>query len=172
MVALAKDNAYFICIVCTKYDYQKLKALYFSLADSTSQSAISVVYLNGNILRIDQPYIASIGNPCHFCLIDRQLNYEKCSGTRNSWSALLKFCIERNTALPSQKLSLMQRNLAMDALIQKIKFHTEDNQGFKYQDNVLSSMAVDLNTGSISEDPIPHWHSCSCLRSKNEKYTA
>lgn len=170
--AIAMDHAYFICIICMRYDYQRLKKLYFDLADSTSHSAISVAYLNGNIFRIDQPYMPGIGNPCHFCLIDRQLNYEKCSSTKNSWSSLLKFCMERNTTLPVQKLSLLQRSLAIGAIIKKIKLHTENGQEFRYQDNSFSSMTVDLNSGLITEEPSPHWHSCNCLRSKNEKYTA
>lgn len=172
LLELAKGNAYFIKIICMQYDYAKLKKLYFNLADLAPCSAISVAYLSGNIFRIDQPYIASIGNPCHFCLIDRQLNYEKCNKTRNSWSALLNFCIERNIVLPSQNLNLLQRSLAIGAIARKIKLHTEHGSEFRYQDNALSSMTIDLNKGSITEELCPHWHSCNCLRSKNEKYTA
>ncbi|MHC8354028.1 McbB family protein [Pseudomonas sp. LB3P81] len=168
----AEGDSYFIVIICLHYNYSKLKKIYFNLADSSPNSAISPAYLNGKTFRIDQPYIASVGNPCHFCLIDRQLNYEKCSNTQNSWSALLKFCMERNITLPSQQLSVLQRNLAIGAISQKIKLHTEHGQEVRYQDNVLSSMIVDLNKGAITEEPSPHWHSCNCLRSKNEKYTA
>lgn len=172
LLELAKGDSYFINIISMRYDYSKLKKLYFDLADSAPNSAISLAYLSGNTFRIDQPYLASIGNACHFCLIDRQLNYEKCSATRNSWSALLKFCIERNITLPAQQLSMLQRNLAIGAITKKIKLHTEHGREFRYQDNALSSMTVDLNKGSITEEPSPHWHSCNCLRSKDEKYTA
>ncbi|MGJ7518479.1 McbB family protein [Pseudomonas baetica] len=167
-----KNQSCFICIICTRYDYAKLKKAYFSLADSNPRSAICVAYFNGNIFRIDQPYLSSIGNPCHFCQIDRQLNYEKCNNSRKSWSALLKFCMERNTTLPVQRLGLLQRSLAIGTVIKKIKLHTEDSQELRYQDNALSSITIDLNNGLITEEPNPHWHSCNCLRSKNEKYTA
>jgi McbB family protein len=172
LVELSKGNSYFVEIICMQYDYAKLKELYFNLADSAPCSAISVAYLSGNIFRIGQPYIASIGNPCHFCLIDRQLNYEKCNKTQNSWSALLNYCIERNIALPSQNLNLLQRSLAIGAIAQKIKLHAEHGRETRHQDNALSSMTIDLNNGSITEELCPHWHSCNCLRSKNEKYTA
>lgn len=168
----AQGVSHFIVIICMQYNYSKLKTLYFDLADSSPNCAISVAYLSGNTFRIDQPHIANIGNPCHFCLIDRQLNYEKCNNTRNSWSALLKFCMERDITLPSQQLSVLQRNLAIGAIVKKIRLHTEDEQEYRYQDNALSSMTVDLNNGAITEEPSPHWHSCDCLRPKNEKYTA
>ncbi|MFS2198867.1 McbB family protein [Pseudomonas sp. Pseusp3] len=168
----AKGNSYFIIIMCMQYDYIKLKKLYFSLADAAPCSAISLAYLNGNIFHIDQPYVPSIGNPCHFCMIDRQLNYEKCINSQNSWTTLLRFCIERNVTLPSQKLSALQRSMAIGAIVKKIKLHTEHGSEFRYQDNVFTSTTVDLIKGSITEEPSPHWHSCNCLRSKNEKYTA
>ncbi|NUT78563.1 McbB family protein [Pseudomonas sp. C1C7] len=162
----------FICIICTQYDYARLKKTYFSLADANPYSAISVAYFNGNTFIVDQPYMASIGNPCHFCQIDRQLNHQKFSNSRNSWPALLKFCMERNTTLPIQKPGLLQRSLAIGLLVKKIKLHTEGSQEFRYQDDALSSITVDLDSGFITEESNPHWHSCNCLRSKNEKYSA
>jgi McbB family protein len=171
LIDRARGNVLLIKIICMQYNYSKLKDLYFCLADSSPSSAISIAYLSGDVFRISQPYIPSIGNPCHFCLVERQLNYEKINESRNSWSALLNFCVDRNITIPAPNLSLLQRNLALGALTKKIKLHTEHNQGFRYQDNSLSSMTVDLNSGLITEELSPHWHSCTCLRSKYEKYS-
>ena len=170
LVDRAQDNAFLIKIVCMQYNYSKLKNLYFCLADSSPNSAISIAYLSGDVFRISQPYIPNIGNACHFCLIERQLHYEKINESKNTWSALLSFCVDRNITIPAQNLSLLQRNLALGTLMKKIKLHTEHNQGFRYQDNSLASMTIDLNSGLITEELNPHWHSCTCLRSKHEKY--
>lgn len=172
LVNYAKNKAYFIKIICTEYNYAKLKKLYFDLADSAPLSAICVGYLSGGLFHISQPYIASVGNPCHFCTIERQINYERRKNTQNNWSALLSFCSERNIATPSQNLTLLQRSLALGAIVQKIKLHTEHGAGFRHQDNTFTSTTIDLSTGAITEELSPHWHSCNCLRSKNEKYTA
>ncbi|MDP9690422.1 UNVERIFIED_ORG: McbB family protein [Pseudomonas mohnii] len=172
LIDRTKGDAFLIIIICTQYNYLKIKKLYFRLAESSPSSAISVAYFSGNNFRISQPYIPIIGNPCHFCLIERQLNYEKINESRNTWSALMNFCVDRNVPIPSQQLTLLQKNLAIGTLIKKIKLHTEHNQGFRYQDNSLSSMTVDLNSGLISEELCPHWHSCTCLRSKYDKYPA
>lgn len=170
LIDRARGDAFLIKIICMQYNYSKLKDLYFCLADSSPSSAISIAYLSGDVFRISQPYIQNIGNACHFCLVERQLNYEKTNESRNSWSALLNFCVDRNITVPAPNLSLLQRNLALGALTKKIKLHTEHNQGFRYQDNSLASMTVDLNSGLITEELSPHWHSCTCLRSKHEKY--
>ena len=172
LIDRAKVEAHLIIIICMQYNYSKIKKLYFCLAESSPSSAISIAYLSGNIFRISQPYIPIIGNACHFCLIERQLNYERIHESRNSWSALLNFCVDRHVTIPTQHLSLLQRNLAIGTLIKKIKLHTEHNQEFRYQDNSLASMSVDLNNGLITEELSPHWHSCTCLRSKHEKYSA
>jgi len=171
LVDRARDNAFLIKIVCMQYNYSKLKNLYFCLADSSPNSAISIAYLSGDVFRISQPYIPNIGNACHFCLIERQLHYEKINESKNTWSALLNFCVDRNITIPAQNLSLLQRNLALGTLMKKIKLHTEHNQGFRYQDNSLASMTINLNSGLITEELNPHWHSCTCLRSKHEKYS-
>jgi McbB family protein len=172
LIDRTKGDAFLIIIICTHYNYSKIKKVYFRLAESSPSSAISIGYFSDNNFRISQPYIPIIGNACHFCLIERQLNYEKINESRNTWSALLNFCVDRNVTIPARYLTLLERNLAIGALIKKIKLHTEHNQGFKYQDNSLSSMTVDLNSGLISEDLSPHWHSCTCLRSKHDKYSA
>ncbi|KAB0509495.1 McbB family protein [Pseudomonas moorei] len=171
LIDRAQGNAFLIKIICMQYNYSKLKNLYFCLADSSPSSAISIGYLNGGTFRISQPYIPNIGNPCHFCLVERQLNYERINESRNSWSALLNFCVDQNITTPSPNLSLLQRNLALGTVIKKIKLHTEHNQDFRYQDNSLASMSIDLNSGLITEELTTHWHSCTCLRSKYEKYS-
>lgn len=171
LYALASGKSCFIILVCMKYDYAKIKEAYFHLAELAPFSAISVAYVSGNTFRIDQPYVAEIGNPCHFCIIDRQLHYEKCGSSQNSWSALLNFCMDRNLSLPLQNLSFMQRCLAVGAITKKIKFHTEHTDEFHFQDNILTSTVVKFNKGIVGEESIAHWHCCTCLRSKNEKYT-
>lgn len=119
LIDLAKGDAHLIIMICMQYNYSKIKKLYFCLAESSPSSAISVAYLSGNIFRISQPYIPIIGNACHFCLIERQLNYERVKESRNSWSALLNFCVDRHVTIPTQHLSLLQRNLALGTLIKK-----------------------------------------------------
>lgn len=122
LIDRAEGNAFLIKIICMQYNYSKLKNLYFCLADSSPSSAISIGYLSGDIFRISQPYIPNIGNPCHFCLVERQLNYERINESRNTWSALLSFCVDQNITTPAPNLSLLQRNLALGTVIKKSSF--------------------------------------------------
>ena len=147
-----------------EYNYTKIKDLYFKLAALSPQSAISVAYFTGTNFCISQPYIHEIGNPCHFCTIDRLSSYESTTESKNAWSKLLSFCRLKELAIPSKKLTLLQKNLALGLLIQQIKLYTEDDSNLKYQDSALQSASIDLTNGSISEDSAPHWFLCRCLR--------
>jgi len=164
LIEEANKEPQFIKIITTQYNYKKIKTLYFKLTHLAPTSAISVSYVGGNIFHIGQPHINDLGNPCHFCAIDRQLNYERRNASKNSWTKLMRFCQDHDITTPSQRLNLLQRNLAAGAIIRKIRFHTEHDVGRCFQDNVISSTVVNLNTGALIEEIIPHWHSCDCLR--------
>jgi McbB family protein len=165
--SLLKESAthkQYINIFCTAYNYSKTKDLYFKLAALSPKSAISISYFTGASFCVSQPYINEIGNPCHFCTMDRICSYENTTRSRNSWSKLLSFCRPKNLTLPSKKLTLLQINLALGLLTKQIKLYTESDSNFRYQDNALQSVSIDLISGSISEDPTSHWFLCKCLR--------
>jgi McbB family protein len=164
LIEESKNGAKFIKIINMQYDYSRIKNLYFKLIRLAPASAISVSYLTGKIFHVGQPYINELGNPCHFCIIDRQLNYEQRNPSRNNWTALMRFCHDQNIASPSQHLNLLQRNLAAGAILRKISLHTEYDVGRRFQDNAVSTTSVDLDTGTLTEEIVSHWHSCDCLR--------
>jgi len=164
LVETAENGPDFIKIINMQYNYSRIKELYFKLIRIAPASAISISYLSGNTFHVGQPYTNELGNPCHFCIIDRQLNYERRSPSHNTWTTLMRFCHDHNIVTPSQHLNLLQRNLAAGAIIRKIRLHTEHDVGYRFQDNAVSSTSIDLDTGNLVEEIVSHWHSCDCLR--------
>ncbi len=163
---IISNKKYYIVILCTHYNYDIMKEIYFDLADAAPESAISICHNAGNAYCISQPYLPKIGNPCHFCSIDRLVNYENHQDSKNTWSKLLKFCRNRHMAIPTTPLSFLQESMVVGALIQKIKLMTHTNGGHRYQDNILQATYIDLNDGAITDVSASHWHMCDCLRSQ------
>ncbi|MFT0475292.1 McbB family protein [Pseudomonas antarctica] len=154
----------FIVLLCHSYEYESVKKLYFDLAQASPKSAISVCWQMGSVFCIGQPYIAQIGNPCHFCAVDRLINNESVMPARNSWASVLAFCRQQHVGVPVKPLSLYQEMMAVGAVIRMIRFFTEYNGGYKYQDNILYGAYLQLADGRIFEEPTSHWSMCDCLR--------
>ncbi len=156
----------YLVILCERYDYDFLKKLYFYLAGSVPECAISICYRAGDTFCLSQPYLPRIGNPCHFCSVDRLINYEGYRETKNHWSKLLRFCKGEHIAVPANPLSLLQQSLVVGSLIKKIKLFSGLGSEGRYQDNILQETLVDLNSSSVREVSISHWYMCDCLRGK------
>lgn len=163
IIATEKTNT-FLVMLCTNYDYTKIKKSYFDFSSSNPRSAISVAYTAGDQFIISQPYIPSLGKPCHFCTIDRMIENEAHRPSTNTWSRLLNFCRKNRASLPASKLSLFQQTLIIAAIIQKIKLINTHNDQLRYQDNILQETTTCLSTGRTSETSTAHWSMCDCLR--------
>ncbi|ONH56040.1 McbB family protein [Pseudomonas cedrina] len=159
-----KTFRFFIVLLCYSYDYESVKNLYFDLARASPKSAICVCWQMGSVFCIGQPYIPEIGNPCHFCAVDRLINNEAIMPAKNNWSSILSFCRNRQVGIPANALSLYQEMIVVGAVSKKIRFFTEHSDGFKYQDNVLHSSYLQLVDGQVFEESNSHWYMCDCLR--------
>jgi len=158
------DRKYYIVIACMNYDYDFIKKIYFDLIGVAPDSAISVCYRTGNSYCISQPYLPKVGNPCHFCSIDRLINYEEYHSSKSTWSKLLQFCKSKHIAVPASPLNILQRSLVVGAIVNKIKLLTSPDGECRYQDNILQDSYVDFNGNFVRDVPVSHWHMCDCLR--------
>lgn len=154
---------YFIVLLCKGYNYQSLKKMYFELAITAPDSAISVCHQIGNVFCIGQPYVRSIGNPCHFCDIDRMANNEKVHPAKGSWAGLLNFCRNNHVEVPTKPLTLYQELIVIAAISRKVKFFTEAGHAKQYQDNILYASYLNLVDGTVAEESSAHWCMCDCL---------
>ncbi|ANF87046.1 Microcin B17-processing protein McbB [Pseudomonas antarctica] len=164
MVERVRGKRCFIVLLCHSYEYESVKSLYFELAYASPESAISVCWQMGNFFCMGQPYIAEIGNPCHFCTVDRLNNNESMMPGKNSWASVLAFCRKKHVGVPAKSLSLYQEMIVVGAVIRMIKFFTQYSDGCKYQDNILHGAYLQLTDGQIFEEPNSHWYMCDCLR--------
>lgn len=165
-LSIEKGEKTFVVLLCKNYDYQKIKKYYFSFTSNHPDSAISVAYINGDHFIISQPYVPTLGSPCHFCTIDRLIENEAHQPSKNTWSGLLNFCRSKKTSVPAPRLSMYQQTLIIGALIQKIKLIAGNGDSYRYQDNVLQETRISLSNGELSEFSIAHWCMCDCLRIK------
>lgn len=153
----------FIQLHFEKYNYETLHRLYFKIAAISTGSAISVSYFRGKYFSVSPPYIPEVGSPCHFCEIDRVANLESEIRTRHTWSGALRFCRKNGAAVPSPQLSLLRQCFCIGLLANRINVYTSRNFGRRHQDSAFCLATVNLNTGFISEEKIPHWPLCACL---------
>lgn len=112
---------------------------------------------------IGQPYIAEIGNPCHFCTVDRLVNNESVTHSKNNWASVLAFCKGKHVSVPFKALSLYQELIVIGAIVRNVKFFTDVGMVRKYQDNILCATYLQLSDGRIFEEPNSHWYMCDCL---------
>lgn len=159
-----KHEKNFFHFYCENYDYSNLKSTYFKLAEALPMSAFSVSHFTTHSFSFSQPYIPEIGNPCHFCEVDRACHYEEINAGSNSWIKLLQFGKERNISIPEKKPSSLHKALAFGLLNQRINLYTNNRGGCRYQDSIFSAAKINLNDGRITEENIPHWYLCRCLR--------
>ena len=163
---IASNKRYFIVILCNNYEYDFIKKIYFDLVSAAPESAISIGYGMGNSYCISQPYLPKIGNPCHFCNIDRLANYEEHQSSNNTWSKLFKFCKSRHIAVPAKPLNILQQSLVIGALIKRIQLFTTADSSRRYQDNILQETHIDLGGAFAKDISTSHWYMCDCLRLK------
>ncbi|UII69573.1 McbB family protein [Pseudomonas sp. HN11] len=164
LVELVRDLKCFIVLLCYVYDYEYVKKLYFDLARASPKSAISVCWQMGNVFCVGQPYIAEIGNPCHFCSVDRLIHNQSVRTAKNNWASILAFCKNKHVGVPAKVLSLYQEMTIVGAVIKKVKIFTEHSDMYKYQDDILHSSYLQLMDGQVSEESNSHWYMCDCLR--------
>ncbi|WP_086936633.1 MULTISPECIES: McbB family protein [Pseudomonas] len=160
-----KEERYII-ILCSKYNYTEIKNLYFSSARKWPKSAISVCYGSSDLFHISQPYIPEIGNPCHFCTIDKLISNETHSPSVNTWSKLLNFCKGKNINLPNTKPTLLQESLILGAIARVSRLVSGTTTSQKYQDNIFQTTTINLSNGHISQASATHWYLCDCLGAK------
>ncbi|WP_123343125.1 McbB family protein [Pseudomonas brassicacearum] len=160
-----KEERYII-MLCSKYNYTEIKKLYFSSAKKWPKSAISVCYGSADLFHISQPYIPEIGNPCHFCTIDKLISNEIHSPSVNTWSKLLNFCKGKNINLPITKPTLLQESLILGAIARVSRLVSGTMPSQKYQDNIFQTTTINLSNGHISQASATHWHLCDCLGAK------
>ncbi|MBK3430516.1 MULTISPECIES: McbB family protein [unclassified Pseudomonas] len=153
----------FIVLLCHSYDYEGLKKIHFDLAKISPASAISVCWPMGGFFCIGQPYISEVGNPCHFCTVDRLIHNESVKRVKNNWASALAFCKNEHVNVPFKKLSLYQELVVIGAIISNVKFFTESGVLRKYHDDVLCSSYVQLSDGRIFQESSSHWYICDCL---------
>ncbi|MCJ8203762.1 McbB family protein [Pseudomonas sp. RGM2987] len=153
----------YIIILCSNYNYADIKKLYFSIAKKWPKSAISVCYGSADLFHISQPYIPEIGNPCHFCTIDKLISNETHSPSVNTWSKLLNFCKGKNINLPRTKPTLLQESLILGAVARVSRLVSGTTTAQKYQDNIFQTTTINLGNGHISQASATHWHLCDCL---------
>ncbi|NMZ23068.1 McbB family protein [Pseudomonas proteolytica] len=163
LLSLVAGKQYFIVLLCESYDYHAIKKIYFELAISAPESAISVCHRMGDVFCIGQPYMRSIGNPCHFCSVDKVINSERISPARNSWAKIMEICRVNHIEVPSKALTLYQEIVTLGAIIRKVRFYTELGNSKLYQDNILQASYLNLINGVVTEDVCVHWYMCDCL---------
>lgn len=163
---LHRDRQSLIVMAFSQYDYHRLKELYFEITSESPNSAIIVCYSNEENYIIGQPYLSVIGNPCHFCSIDRLADHETYKSSRNAWSKLLDFCRHKHIPVPSPSRNLYQRSLIVGAIAQKIKLMTGNADNYRFQDNILQETRLSLSNGQVSESSISHWCMCDCLKAR------
>jgi McbB family protein len=156
-------QGHYVIILCSRYNYTAIKNLYFNIAKQWPTSAISVCYGNADLFYLSQPYIQSIGNPCHFCTVDKLISNEMHSSSNNTWTKLLDFCKAQSIDLPSAKLTLLQKSLLLGAIARAIRLVSGTSITRKYQDNILQGTTINISNGQITQVSATHWHSCDCL---------
>jgi McbB family protein len=153
-----------VVILCNRYDYHSLKASYFKIANNAANTAIMVAHYMPEHYYVSQPYVPEIGNACHFCQMDRLLYYEENKKSKNNWSQLLRFSHQKNAGIPDRRHTQLQRSLAVGLLTARINLFTSHTSAKRHQDSALSSASINLSTGKIDEEIVPHWTLCQCLR--------
>lgn len=155
----------FIMVIPKSYVGSEFKDMYFEVAARFPGSAICVALRMNDSFYISPPFISEIGNPCHFCTLEKIIYTEQVRPTKNNGSSLLKFCTETQLNLPEQPLSRLQFALVTGLIAEKIKLWTLPGYGHRSQDRIVLASYVNLFSGLITEEHISHWPMCDCLRS-------
>lgn len=153
----------FLMIITKHYNHQKLKTIYFEIANTFPQSAICMALRVGDYFYVSQPYLSEAGTPCHFCNFDKTAYTEQVRPTPGNWSRLLNFCTDNNLPIPEQPLTPLQTALATGLLLETIKQWVCADYGRRTQDCMMLASYIHLSSGQITEEHVSHWSMCDCL---------
>lgn len=147
----------------SKLNPKELREQYYKITKAHPSCGISIGFLSGNHFHITEPYIPNIKNPCSFCTIDRIIYYETHRTSQHPWSRLLAFCDSTGISLPRRNIDELQKALILGALIKLGTRFTTLQQNKSTQDKALRSLTINLENGTLSEDPSVHWPLCKCM---------
>ena len=161
-----------IVLLPGSYNTERLKQIYFEISSSLPRSFLICGYFSPSTFTVTQPYSVDLGNPCLFCSLSRAIHFEAQADGACAWSAVLNFCTSNSAEFKNPKLSALQHSMVVGLILKKINQLLGDSKNKAFQDNILTNLAVNLNTGAVSEETLPHWHMCDCLRANHAKHTA
>lgn len=151
---------------------QPLKDIYFKIASRYPKSFIICGYFSPHTFTVTQPFSTDLGNPCLFCSLSRAIHFESQAEGVCAWSAILKFCTSNTADFTNPKISALQLSMVTGLVSKKIETFLSSTKHKFFQDNILSNSTISLSTGATSEETLPHWHMCDCLRANHAERTA
>lgn len=161
-----------IVLLPSSQNTDSLKSIYFEIANTLPKSFIIAGYFSTNTFTVTQPYSTDLGNPCLFCSLSRAIHFETQANGSCAWNAILKFCTSNAVDFKSPRPYALQYTMAAGMISKKIRIFTACSRSTFFQDNILTDSAINLDSGVISEETLPHWHMCDCLRAPHAKYTS
>lgn len=167
-----KHKKSLIVLLPGTYNTERLKHIYFEISSSLPKSFIICGYFSPFTFTVTQPYSIDLGNPCLFCSLSRAIHFEAQADSACAWSAVLNFCTSNSAEFQNPRLSVLQHSMVVGLILKKINQFLSNNKYKAFQDNILTNLTVNLNNGAISEESLPHWHMCDCLRANHVKHTA
>jgi len=161
-----------IIILPGSQDTTGLKHIYFKIASTLPKSFIVTGHFSPNTFTVTQPYSIDLGNPCLFCSLSRAVHFETQADGSCAWSAILNFCTSNAADFQHPKLSTLQHSMVIGLISRKIQSLISSSQKRFFQDNILTNSTINLHNGALSEEILPHWHMCDCLRINHVEHTA
>lgn len=161
-----------IVLLPGSYNTSLLKHIYFEISSALPKSFIICGYFSPSTFTVTQPYSVDLGNPCLFCSLSRALHFETQAEGACAWSAILNFCTSNSAEFQNPRLTTLQLSMAVGLVLKKINIFLSNSKTKFSQDNILTNSTVDLNSGIVREETLPHWHMCDCLREKNVNHTS
>lgn len=154
-----------VVVYLEKYTEDFVKELYL-LNRENNDIIFLTSYLLDKYFFIDNFYIKSNGNPCHFCnlgWLKGNAAQKATSGSRNFfffYQYLVQNKLPLPPALPTSEIDQMfivylLRN-TVQGLIENVEHSPE-------MDEINLSTCIDLRRGTITKDIITHWEFCDCM---------
>lgn len=154
-----------------KYDSKCIKEIY-ELYRNTENIAFIQSYFIKEHLKIDGIFSPLLGTPCHFCHIERWLIREERSFKINStsWSKMLNLVNDNELKLPVIKITNTDRGFVKQVIRRRLQELIGNPVNKLHNDTFINSLDIDIISCIPYREPVPHWHSCSCIRKlKNEQ---
>jgi McbB family protein len=155
-----------VVLILENYLSQTVRDLYASCSSLANVGFIQSYYFRHEF-KIDGLFIPSIGSPCHFCHIERWHSRERRSfgSNKNSWHQVVELLNKYGKSIPpSIPLTDCDRYFAAQVLRRRIQQLVGVPVNRAHLDNFISSVSVDLIKCNVASEPVPHWHSCDCLK--------